>query len=207
VIIYIDPGYAGYFKNQKIPPEELELADIILITHFHKDHLQPEALSRIIGGNTTIFAPPKCADRISQDFRTIKPGDKLEIKNIAIEVTEAYNTPESNSTRKLHHKGEGVGYILNLNGLKIYHAGDTDFIPEMKEIRNIEIALLPIGGIFTMNCEEAVRAVQTIRPKIVIPMHMRNLNPEIFKKRVETSSESKVIPMALHISLDFNCSL
>jgi L-ascorbate metabolism protein UlaG (beta-lactamase superfamily) len=194
-IIHIDPGYAGYFKTQGIPESELkDKADLILVTHSHKDHLQPEALSKICSSDTIVLAPENCAKRIERNLKIIKPEDELTFEDIKIKVVDAYNTPEGNSTKKFHHKGNGVGYLITLEGKTIYHAGDTDFIPEMEEFGNVAVALVPIGGTFTMDMEEAVDAIMTIKPKIVIPMHMKNADPEEFKKIVEEKSDIKVIP-------------
>lgn len=202
-VIHIDPGYAGYFKNQGIPNSELkDKAELVLVTHFHKDHLQPEALFKIRKSGTVILAPEMCDERIEGEFKIVKPGDELteddlNIKNISVKVTHAYNTPEGNSTRKAHHKGDGVGYLVNLKGKTIYHAGDTDLIPEMQELGKVDVALLPIGGTFTMDIEEAVEAAFTIKPQIIIPMHVRDADPEHFKDRVEKiyKSDIKVIPL------------
>jgi len=193
-VIHIDPGYTGYFENQGIPEDELkEKSGLILVTHFHKDHLQPEALAKISGLNTIILAPQGCKDKIEGKFKLIKPYDQINLNDVKIKVVNAYNTPEGNSTRKFHHKGENVGYLVTINGKTIYHAGDTDFIHEMKEFGEIDAALIPIGGTFTMDIEEAVDAVLAIKPKIVIPMHMRDADPEEFKKIVEEKSDIKVI--------------
>lgn len=194
--IHIDPGYAGYIKNQKIAIDELHpKADFIFITHFHKDHLQPEALSEIRKSNTIIMAPEKCSNRVQGDFQVTKPGDKFKISDIEVKVVDAYNIPESSSTRKFHHKGDGVGYLITIDGHIIYHAGDTDLIPEMQKLGVVEVALLPIGGIFTMNVDEAVEAALTINPRIIIPMHIRDADPENFKVKVEKKSDTKVIKL------------
>jgi L-ascorbate metabolism protein UlaG (beta-lactamase superfamily) len=189
-VIHIDPGYAGYLKNQGIPNSEYKpKADLVLVTHFHKDHLQPEVLSKIRKSNTIILALQNCSDRISGDFKVVKPGDKLIIdENINIKVVNAYNTPEGNSTRKLHHQGDGVGYLITIDSYTFYHAGDTDFIPEMNDFIEVDIALLPIGGVFTMDVDEAVKTALTINPKIIIPMHRRDANIEQLKAKVELES-------------------
>lgn len=164
-----------------------------MVTHFHKDHLQPEAIDKILGSNTVILAPQNCVDRIEENFKLIKSDDEININDVRIKVFDAYNTPEGNSTRKFHPKGEGVGYLITVDGKTIYHAGDTDFIPEMKKLECIDVALIPIGGTFTMDIEEAVEAVMVIKPKIVIPMHMRDADPNKFKKIIEEKSDIKVI--------------
>lgn len=184
-IIHIDPGYAGYFENQGIPIYELEeKSDIILVTHDHKDHLQPKALELIYSHETQLFAPAKCVKNIKERVTIVKPGDEFELDGITIKPVHAYNTPEGNSTRKVHHKGDFVGYLLSVAGKIIYHAGDTDLIPEMEQLGMVDVALLPIGGKFTMDIDEAVKAVEVIKPKIVIPMHCSTANPSLYKEKL-----------------------
>jgi L-ascorbate metabolism protein UlaG (beta-lactamase superfamily) len=97
-----------------------------------------------------------------------------------------------------HKKGIGLGYIINIEGKSIYHAGDTDLIPEMEDIGKINVALLPIGGRdFTMNLTEAVQAAITIKPQVVIPMHRFEADPQEFKKQVESISDIKVEPLKI----------
>lgn len=99
----------------------------------------------------------------------------------------AYNTQEGHSTRKVHHKGDFVGYLINLKGKSLYFAGDTDLIPEMKDLGKVDIAFLPIGGTFVMDIEEAVAAVCVIDPNITFPMHQSNENLQIFKSAVKSN--------------------
>ena len=195
-IIHIDPGYTGYFENQGVPIEELEnRADLIFITHSHKDHLQPKALEMISSNKTRIFAPAKCVDRIKEEVGIVKPGDELNIDGIGIRVIHAYNTPEGNSTSKVHHKGDFVGYLLMIGGMTIYHAGDTDFIEEMRSLGKIDVALLPIGGKFTMDVDEAASAAEVIKPRFVIPMHRSNADPNTFREKVNPRLNVKVISL------------
>ncbi len=184
-VIYIDPAYLKtyYAKHpKKIEystwpdeidglPEELVKGDFILITHAHKDHCKNVTIKRLLKNTTKTFAPIKCQKEITSVITIAAPKMKYEFDEVHIEAIDAYNTTLGNSTKKHHKRGEGVGYVITANGGKIYHAGDTDLIPEMKELNNINIAFLPIGGTFTMDIEEAVQAVLTIKPKIVIPMH------------------------------------
>jgi L-ascorbate metabolism protein UlaG (beta-lactamase superfamily) len=97
----------------------------------------------------------------------------------------------------VHHKGEGVGYLITVNGKTIYHAGDTDFIPEMKDFGKVDVALLPIGGTFTMDIQEAIEAAIAIKPKVVIPMHHLKTNPQEYRKKVEAVSNVKVITLEI----------
>jgi L-ascorbate metabolism protein UlaG (beta-lactamase superfamily) len=109
---------------------------------------------------------------------------------------DAYNTQQGSSTRKVHHKGNGVGYVLSIGGKRIYHAGDTDLIPEMKTLGGVDLAMLPIGGTFTMDTKEAVEAALVIKPNAVIPMHCKKADPLDFKFRIEARSDIKVVNLS-----------
>lgn len=204
-IIHIDPGYTGYFETQKIPIKQLEdKADIVLVSHFHKDHLQPKALSMISTNKTAVFAPKLCQERIDNKMTVVKPNEELEFDHMKIKTIDAYNIPQGHSTRKVHHKGDFVGYLVSVDGKTIYHAGDTDLIPELKELGNVDIALLPIGGTFVMNIDEAVRAALTINPKIVIPMHMAKASPDEFKTKVKAKSNINVVILKVGDTFNIN---
>lgn len=150
-----------------------DTADIILITHEHRDHCSPEDIKMIQSKDTVIVATPDCIKKIAGDIphgetiKAVKPGDKINIKGIEIEAVPAYNT-----NKNFHPKTkEWVGYVFTVNGLRIYIAGDTDYIPEMKTLKNIDIALIPVSGTYVMTADEAVKAALDIKPKIAIPMH------------------------------------
>ncbi|MBU0612391.1 MBL fold metallo-hydrolase [Patescibacteria group bacterium] len=163
-IIYIDP----YELEDDLPK-----ADYIFITHEHFDHCSPEDINKIIKDSTQIVATKQCERKIDGNVKYIEVGDRFYMDKMKVEVVTAYNIDKFREPGLPYHpKEEGkVGYILNLNGERIYHAGDTDFIPEMHEIKNIDIALLPVSGKYTMTAEEAVKATDAIKPKIAIPMH------------------------------------
>ena len=208
-LIFIDPAYLKtYFKNypKRIEfsswpdpidglPEALEKADVILVTHHHKDHCKRVTVERLRGPDTMVIAPKRCITELGQDIKTIKPGERLNLDNVVIEAVHAYNTEHGRSTKKQHRKGEGVGYLIMLADRTIYHAGDTDLIPEMQDLGRIDVALLPIGGTFTMDIDEAVQAAIAMNPKVVIPMHRFEADPRKLADQIASRSGIRVIPL------------
>ncbi len=155
-VIYIDPWKLG----------RAEPADMILVTHSHRDHCSPQDVAKLQKEGTVLVTVADCADDFKGDVRILKPGDRLKIDEVTIEAVPAYNTDKPN-----HPKAAGwVGFIIEMGGSRIYHAGDTDLIPEMDEIK-ADIALLPVGGTYTMTAEEAAQAAERIKPQVAIPMH------------------------------------
>ena len=156
LVIYIDP--------YKI--KEGEEADIILVSHDHFDHCSPGDIKKIQKTDTVIIASWDASRKLRGNVQTLKPGDKINIKGIDIEGMPSYNVGKD-----FHPKGTGnLGFVIIVENTRIYHAGDTDLIPEMKGIKT-DIALLPVGGTYTMDAEEAAEATSIIKPKIAIPMH------------------------------------
>ncbi len=163
VVIYIDP-----YQISGGPK-----ADLILITHDHKDHASVEDVAKIQKDDTAIVTIAAAAGKFTGQVQTIRPGDSVVVKNIPIQAVPAYNTNKFRSPGVPFHPKEAghVGYIITVKGLRIYHAGDTDAIPEMKDYR-CDVALLPVSGTYVMTAEEALEAVGMIQPSLVIPMHV-----------------------------------
>ncbi|NMB66959.1 MBL fold metallo-hydrolase [Candidatus Woesearchaeota archaeon] len=172
-IIYIDP----YQIN-----ENSEKADIIFITHSHYDHCSFEDIKKIVKKNTKIILTADSQSKITRlsipvEIKIVEPNKEFFIDNIKVNTIPAYNIENQG-----HEKTEGwVGYIIRIKNVIIYHAGDTDFIPEMNNLtgynqKNVKfITLMPISGRFTMNIDEALEAVKKIKPFLVIPMHYGNI--------------------------------
>lgn len=155
-VIYTDP-----FKVK-----DGDVADIILITHEHYDHCSPEDVGKLQGPNTVIVATQDCAGKLGGNVKTVRPGDKLTVEGVEIEAVPSYNT-----NKQFHTRDRGwVGYIFKVNGRRIYIAGDSDRIPEMKDLK-CDIALLPVSGTYVMTAEEAAEAALDIKPRVAIPMH------------------------------------
>jgi len=168
-IIYIDPWQL---------PGNPGKADIILVTHEHFDHFSPDAIAKISMPSTEIITSKRCSSRFKG------------VQGISISGAAAYNIG-----KKFHPRGLCIAFIIDCgNNARLYHAADTDFIPEMKELPGIDVAMLPIGGTYTMDIDEAVQAAQAIHPKKVVPIHYNVLDDTIadigeFRKKcpVETS--------------------
>ena len=187
-IIYVD------FKKYGKVVETSEKADIILVTHNHGDHCSPPKIQSLRKKDTIVIAPKNCASRIGGNIKSIKPGEEISVDGISIEAVEAYNIKRFKPSGKLWHpKGYGVGYIIKAEGKTIYHAGDTDFIPEMRHLKNIDLALLPTGDKYTMDNAEAAKAAIAIKPKTATAMHNWETDREPFKKKVEANSKTKVV--------------
>jgi len=146
--------------------KDSEPADIILVTHEHYDHCSPEDIQKLQKASTVIVTEASSAAKLSGDVRVVQPGDKLTVEGIQIEVVPSYNTNKS-----FHPKQNGwLGFIVTVEGVRLYHAGDTDLIPEMVSF-DVDVALLPVSGTYVMTAEEAVEAAKMIKPKLAIPMH------------------------------------
>ncbi len=164
-------------------------ADLILITHEHFDHCSPDDVAKIQHSGSVIITEKDSAAMLSGDVRVINVGETISVDDITVEAVPAYNT-----NKDFHPKSKGwLGFIVEIDGVKVYHAGDTDFIPEMKDF-NTDIALLPVSGTYVMTAKEAVEAALAINPKVAVPMHYGAIvgggqDAENFKKALEGKVE------------------
>lgn len=162
-VIYLDP-----FQLKDGPK-----ADLILITHDHMDHCSPIDVGKIQKSDTLIVTVAQAAAKLTGQVKVVKPGEELTVKGISIRTLPAYNVNKFRSPGVPFHPKESgyVGFLLKVKGKTIYHAGDSDFIPEMKGLAP-DVALLPVSGIYVMTWEEAVEAANAIKPQVAVPMHV-----------------------------------
>ena len=166
-------GHAGFridaVKTVYIDPFQITpgpKADLVLISHSHYDHCSPEDLEKIVGAETSIVTEKSSAAQLSGNVQVMAPGEHLDLEGIGIETVAAYNTD-----KHFHPKSNGwLGFVLTVEGVRIYHTGDSDFIPEMESVQ-ADIALLPVSGTYVMDPQQAVKAALAINPTYVIPMH------------------------------------
>ena len=187
--------YADPFR-MKISPHD---ADIVLITHDHYDHFSPEDLAKVINPATILVVPEKVADKAAafsaqvKAIETVLPGQQYQIAGLSLETVPSYNR-----IKPFHPKKNGwVGYLLDLDGQRVFIAGDTDKTKENSTVQ-CDIALVPVGGKFTMDAKEAAELINTIRPAAAIPTHYGTIvgkksDGERFASMVDPAIETKII--------------
>jgi L-ascorbate metabolism protein UlaG (beta-lactamase superfamily) len=199
--VHFDPLPDSYRKRMGIDHKANldRKADLIAISHSHGDHWDRDIISFLIGPSTTIVAPKKAAKHIGNGVRVIAADQNIDLNGLSIKAVPAYNIGKI-----FHRKGKGVGFLMTAGGRTVYHAGDTDLIPEMSSFRNVFLAFLPIGGRFTMRVDEAARATKVISPEVVIPMHWLKTDPSELEKLLSDNVKVKVRVMRPGDTLRFD---
>ncbi|MDO1446266.1 MBL fold metallo-hydrolase [Rhodocytophaga aerolata] len=189
--IYIDPyGGAEAYTGIAAP-------DLILITDIHGDHMDLKTLESIDISKAKMVVPQAVAEQLPEKYKSnlviVANGNKTEQAGISITAIPMYNLPETADSR--HPKGRGNGYVLTIGGKNVYFSGDTEDIPEMRSLKNIDVAFVCMNLPFTMDVNQAAEAVLAFKPKLVYPYHYRGQNglsdTEAFKKAV-TTGNSKI---------------
>ena len=177
-VIYLDPAKPVKFSG-------LPKADLILITDIHGDHMDPDSIKDVSKADTEIISSPA----VAQTVTTAKPIANDESKTwqgFTIEAIPAYNLKRGPAPGKLFHdKGRGNGYVLSYGGKRFYFSGDTEGVPEMRALKNIDVAFVCMNLPYTMPPDEAAYAVKAFHPKIVIPYHYRGSDLSVFQKALE----------------------
>lgn len=156
-VVYIDPWKLSSWEK----------ATLVLVTHEHYDHCSPEDVEKVSGKGTVIVTTQDCAGKLKGAVKALAPGQSLAAGPISVEAVPAYNTDKG-----FHKKESGwLGFVLTIGKTRIYHAGDTDFIEEMRHLKGITVALLPVSGTYVMTAEQAAEAAKAIGAEINVPMH------------------------------------
>jgi L-ascorbate metabolism protein UlaG (beta-lactamase superfamily) len=184
--VYFDP-----YQIAGGPP-----ADLILITHDHFDHCSPEDVVRIQTKDTLIITEPESAKKLTGRVETMKPGDVKQWEGFTIEAVPAYNTDKDFHPKK----NNWLGFIVTIKGVRVYHPGDADFIPEMKNLK-ADIAFLPVSGTYVMTAKQAAEAARAIKPQIAVPMHYGAIvgsdkDAQEFKKLLNGEIEVRILTKA-----------
>jgi len=178
--IYLDPAKPAKFAGH---PK----ADLILITDIHPDHMDPSSIAEVSQAGTEILAPPAVVETV-KTARPIANGDTKTWQGWSIEAIPAYNLKRGPAPGKLFHdKGRGNGYVLTYGGKRFYFSGDTEGIPEMRALKDIDVAFVCMNLPYTMPPDEAAEAVRAFHPKVVVPYHYRNSDLDAFKRGLEGS--------------------
>lgn len=190
LVIYNDPvGGKAAYQGHAAP-------GLVLITHEHGDHFELETLAAIVGTDTSLVVNPAVLEKLPAELRekatAIGNGDKTTVGPVEIEAIPAYNTTEER--KKYHPQGRDNGYVLTIDGRRVYIAGDTEDIPEMRALSDILVAFVPMNLPYTMDVDQAASAVTEFKPSFVYPYHYRGQDPEAFAAKVaEGAPETKVM--------------
>ena len=189
-VVYIDP-----YRVEDGPP-----ADLILITHGHYDHFSPQDVERLSHERTWLIGPAVVAERVGGQVLSIAPGEGLEeelLRGVDVAAVAAYNTSKRDPEGKLFHPRDAgwVGYDIGIRGERVYHSGDTDVIPEMDSVAGVDLALLPVSGVYVMTAVEAAEAARRIQPRVAVPMHWG----EHIGTREDAEAFAERAPVDVHI--------
>lgn len=183
-------GHAGFvieFAEKKLriafdpyDIKEEQPVDYIFVSHQHFDHCDPLSIRKLLKNSTRVIAPACCERELSefgQQLELLKDKEKHKLKQCIYWALPAYNVNKFRTPNEVFHPKDmgGVGFVVEVDGFRMYHAGDTDRIPEMDGLKKLDLAFLPISGTFVMTLEEAIEAAQVLKPKMVIPMHFGKL--------------------------------
>jgi L-ascorbate metabolism protein UlaG (beta-lactamase superfamily) len=156
-VLYIDP-----WKLANEPHD----GDVVFISHEHYDHLSPPDIEKVSKADTAIIAPASIIEKLHAT-NAVDPGERVCVKDICVDTVAAYNL-----TKRFHPRSNNwVGGVFTIDGKRIYYAGDTDLVPEMSDLTDVDVALLPVGGTYTLDAAEAARACEAIGCRIAIPYH------------------------------------
>jgi L-ascorbate metabolism protein UlaG (beta-lactamase superfamily) len=170
-VIYVDP-YGKLADYSKFPK-----ADLVFVTHEHQDHLDPQALQQITVAKTALVLTEKCAEKVPGGI-VMKNGDARKVEGINVEAVPAYNLLHKRDNGQPYHpKGVGNGYLLTFANKRVYIAGDTENIPEMRQLKHIDIAFLPMNLPYTMTPEMVADAARSFQPKVLYPYHYGETDP------------------------------
>ena len=190
LVIYNDPvGGKALYDGQPA-------AGLVLITHEHGDHFEPETLAALVAADTKLVVNPAVMEMLPAELKekatAIANGEKTTVGSVEIEAIPAYNTTEDR--KKYHPQGRDNGYVLTVDGRRVYIAGDTEDIPEMRALKDIDIAFVPMNLPFTMDIDQASSAVAEFKPAVVYPYHYKGQDPQAFAAKVaEAAAEVKVV--------------
>ena len=188
-VVYIDP-----FQIKGAPHD----GHVVICTHDHYDHCSLSDIVKVIREGGVIVAAENCRGKlkgVKADVKLLKPGEECEILGLKIRAVPAYNVGKPYHPKRYG----GIGVVVEIEGVRVYHAGDTDLIPEMSELKGtVDVALLPVSGVYVMNVEQAVKAAKEIGPKLAIPMHYGSIvgsvdDAERFKEALEGICEVAIL--------------
>jgi len=189
VTVYIDP-----FNVPRSPGD----GDVVICTHDHYDHCSPEDVRKVAKRGAAVVASANCEGKVRRlgfEYKLLKPGETAAVREVEVTAVPAYNVGKRFHPREY----QGIGVVVKLAGVSVYHAGDTDFIPEMERLKgSVDVALLPVSGVYVMDASEAARAALAIMPKVAIPMHYGEIvgsasDAEAFKRSLEGKVRAEIL--------------